>query len=97
MAGNTEVLPKGTIVEGHIEAAKPHDGRAVLALTLDCVDVQGQRYAVSTNTVARTGQTRHSAVELADVFTGAANATTGAISVPADSIVAFTLTKTLTA
>jgi hypothetical protein len=92
MSGRTEVLPKGTRVEGHIETA-----RAALALTLDSFELEGQRYALSTNIVSRTGSPQRAGMQLTDVFTDAANGGAVAVMVPADSIIGFTLTSTLTA
>lgn len=104
MVGTTEILPKGTRVEGHVEplsrtAAAPH---AVLALTLDCFERGGEWLAVSTKPVAWTGSPERGRTKLQDMdlHVGAEAANGGAasaISVPADSIVGFTLKRTLTA
>jgi hypothetical protein len=51
MAGGREILPKGTVVEGHLE---PATGGAALALRLDAYESEGVRFALETNIVART-------------------------------------------
>lgn len=93
ISGGTEVLPKGTKVEGHIEPAPGSKDNTVLALALDCYEREGHWYAVSTSVVSRRGRKG-----LQDVFAGAAIGGAGAaVSVPANSIIGFTLTRTLTA
>jgi hypothetical protein len=97
ISGRLEVLPKGTKVEGHIEG-KPGSHGTVLALALDCYQREGDWYAVSTNVVTRTGSPRRGGIGLQDVSAGTAiGGAAAAVSVPADSIIGFTLTKTLTA
>ena len=55
-ADGNEILPKGTIVEGHVLSAHPSGrlkGRAVLSLTLDTCEVAGKKVVISTDPVAR--------------------------------------------
>ena len=92
MSGRIEVLPKGTKVEGHVE---PSHG---LALALDAYERNGVWYGLSTNVVWRTGKPQGNGIELNNVLAGTANGGAGgSISVPAESIIGFTLTRTLTA
>ncbi len=94
MAGRIEILPKGTKVEGHIEPAHG------LAMALDSYERDGRWYALSTNVVSRTGSTQPqgNGIELTNVLASTVNGgADGSISVPADSIIGFTLTRTLTA
>jgi len=56
MADGKEVLPKGTIVQGHVLSAHASGrlkGRAELALTLDSCEFSGSEVPVSTTTVVR--------------------------------------------
>lgn len=56
MADGKEVLPKDTIVDGHVLNAHPSGrlkGRAVLSITLDSVQVDGNSLSVSTGVVTR--------------------------------------------
>lgn len=92
MAGPLEILPKGTKVEGHIE---PGQG---LALSLDCYEREGAWYAVSTSVVSRTGNANPAGFELRSRIAGhTVGGVDSAVLVPADSIIGFTLTRTLTA
>ncbi len=82
MVGGMEILPKGTLLEGRVLAARKAgaEGKsAQLAVTLDSFERDGKWYALQTNPVIRTGKM----VE--------------GISVPADTIMGFTLTRKLTA
>ena len=92
MAGGLEILPKGTKVEGRIE---PGQG---LALSLDCYEREGEWYAVSTNVVSRTGNADPAGLELHNrIAAPTVGGVDTAVLVPADSIIGFTLTRTLTA
>ena len=54
-----EVLARGTVCHGHLVESKPSGrfrGRAVMALTLDSVEWNGQSYRVVTSAAARTTQ-----------------------------------------
>lgn len=56
VAGGTVVLPKGTVVGGHVLTAHPSGrlkGRAVLSITLDTCRVSGREIAVSTSPLTR--------------------------------------------
>jgi hypothetical protein len=80
ICGASEVLSKGTVVDGRLVVVKdgrPHEG-AVLAMTLDDIENEGRRVAVSTNVVTRMG---------------AAEASGPHLAVAADSIVGFTLAE----
>lgn len=51
-----EILQKGTVVEGHVlggQEPDPLKGRAVLALTLDSYERNGQKLALETNSIRR--------------------------------------------
>ena len=92
MSGTWEILPKGTKVEGHIERGPG------LALALDCYERDRAWYALSTNVVSRTGNPQPAGFELnRRIAVSAIGGADAAISVQADSIIGFTLTKTLTA
>jgi hypothetical protein len=85
-------------VEGHIESANHGSAKPGLALELDSYERNGNWYALSTNVVARTGNPQRGGMELADVLADAAiGGADTAVLVPADSIIGFTLTRTLTA
>lgn len=100
MAGTMELLPKGTVVEGHVLCAWD-SGRvrgsagngedAMLELTLDFCEHDGRRVALTTSPVARTAR----------VSSNQPGSNIGRrearISVPAESIMGFTLTSTLAA
>ncbi len=56
MVNGNSVLPKGTIIQGHVLNAHPSGrlkGRAVLALTLDSCQLDGRTLALSAGTAAR--------------------------------------------
>jgi len=92
MSGSLEILPKGTRVEGHVE---PGPG---LAIALDCYERDGAWYALSTRVVSRKGNPQPAGFELNSGIAGSAiGGADTAVSVAADSIIGFTLTKTLTA
>jgi len=101
IVGTMEILPKGTKVEGHIEPGR--NPQVVLPLALDCFERDGKWYALSTNVVSRTGNPVGRGRMLTDlsenhVFRGAnGGGMASAISVPANSIIGFTLKSTLTA
>ena len=60
-ANGTEVLPKGTVVHGHVLNAHPSGrlkGRALLSLTLDSCEASGRQIELSVNPVTRVGN-RH--------------------------------------
>jgi len=97
ISGNIEVLPKGTRVEGHIEPQpRGSNDHAVLAFALDCYERDGVWYAVSTNVVSKSGSAQENGGELT-VLPKSANGGAGAVSLPAKSIIGFTLTRMLTA
>jgi hypothetical protein len=104
MSGSTEVLPKGTPVEGHVVDVQASD-RGVLAVTLDSCELDGRRVAVETHTVTRTSGAHNkrnwtlvggnaSAVTEATAAKGSGNRH---LIVPAETIVGFTLKSTLSA
>lgn len=86
VAGGTELLPKGTLIEGHVLSAH-QSGRngedSLLVLTLDSYERAGRYYALATNSLTRSAHPGSRISEL--------------VSVPADSIMGFTLASTLTA
>jgi hypothetical protein len=110
-----QVLPKGTIVEGHVlnaRAAGSLQEPALLSLTLDSCQLDGRILSLSTETIARVGARHHkrhwslvAETPLAgpdSYANGAAAGTVGAvdsgeqrISIPAESIVGFTLRSAL--
>jgi len=89
MAGTMEILPKGTIVEGHvlIACAPEEGGEAWLSVTLDSYERGGRRVALATSSVAR--------IAHPDLNKDGTNV--ARISLPAESIIGFTLTSTLAA
>ena len=105
VAGATEVLPKGSKVEGHVTAT--HElGYPVLAVTLDSVDLDGQQFSLSTTIVTRTGTpvpgpesvmlqelTGKSAEPGLNTGSREGRATAGRVLLPAESIVGFTLQR----
>jgi hypothetical protein len=61
VADGNEVLPKGTIIQGHVLGAHASGrlkGRAILSLALDTCQWNGRTFSVTTDTVARTSS-RH--------------------------------------
>jgi len=86
VVGNQEVLPKDTLLQGHIETAE--QGHDALALTLDSYELDGQKFALQTNTVTRTGNSRR-------IEVGLVKTRNEHVTVPAESIIGFTLTCTL--
>lgn len=82
MADGNEVLPKSTIVHGHVLSSHPSGrlkGRAVLSLTLDSCQWRGRTVSLSTGTVSRVG-TRHRKRNFAWIGGGSgAGALTGAL------------------
>ena len=89
MAGTMEVLPKGTMVEGHVLSARVSDeeGEARLAVTLDAFERDGRSVALATSSVAR--------IAHPDINKSGRNV--ARISLPAESIIGFTLTSMLAA
>jgi hypothetical protein len=56
LADSKEVLPKGTVIQGHVLFAHPSGrlkGRAELSLTLDSCELSGSLVPLSTSTVVR--------------------------------------------
>ena len=90
MAGTMEVLPKGTVVEGHVLNARASGGGgdAWLAVTLDSCERDGRRLALATSSVARIAH---------PVLRSSVERNVARISLPAESIIGFTLTSTLAA
>src|SRR5216683_8055950 len=116
MAGRTEVLPKGTAVEGRVLDARESGAaqeRAVLAVTLDSFEREGRKIALETNTVTRTSGAHNKpnwtivgegSSREAYMGSGAASGAAGAavagkkrVTVPAETIIGFTLKSTLSA
>lgn len=93
MAGTMEVLPKGIVVEGHVLTAREsgRNGDAWLVVTLDSYERGGRRYELATNAVARISRSA-----LAH-WRNNTNWKETRISLPAESIIGFTLTSTLAA
>jgi hypothetical protein len=100
MVGTTEVLPKGTVVEGHVLSVRgsDRDGQsaggsndASLTVTLDSYERGGRSYAIATSTVARVAHPSLSS------RTKNTEWNVARISLPAESIIGFTLTSTLAA
>lgn len=89
-----EVLPKGTIVEGHVLSARAsgRDGEAWLVVTLDSCERGGRQYALATSSVARIAHP-----DATKWFNRDMDGNIARISLPADSIIGFTLTSTLAA
>ena len=89
MAGTMEVLPKGTMVEGHVLSARVSDegGEARLAVTLDACEREGRRVTLATSSVAR----------IAHLDPNKSGRNEARISLPAESIIGFTLTSMLAA
>ncbi|HLH40788.1 MAG TPA: hypothetical protein VKX39_16680 [Bryobacteraceae bacterium] len=89
MAGTMEVLPKGTVVEGHVLSARESDegGEAWLAVTLDSCERDGRRVPLETSPLARIAHPDQSR----NVKSVAR------ISLPAESILGFTLKSMLAA
>jgi hypothetical protein len=94
MAGTMEVLAKGTVVKGHVlsACALGKDGEARLVVTLDSYERDGHWYALATNSVARIAH--RDAVRW---FNKGTNWNVARISLPAESIIGFTLASTLAA
>jgi hypothetical protein len=56
VSGDRVIVPKGTLFSGHITEARPSGrfkGRAVMTLTLDSFELNGQTYPVNTASSAR--------------------------------------------
>lgn len=94
ISGSTEVLPKGTIVEGYVVAAKEpgrYDNRAVLAVKLENFLIGQNRHAVQANVVSRIAGSEDGAA----VSNGIARAEIPHVTLAAGSIVGFTLVGSL--
>ncbi len=95
IVGNLEFLPKGTKVEGHIEPGR--NPETVLSIALDCFERNGNWYALSTEVVSRTGSRQRGQMQLQDVLAETKDGgAVSVVSVPANSIIGFTLKSTLT-
>lgn len=81
--GGRIVVPRGAVCHGHLVESKPSGrlkGRAVLALSLDSVEVHGRTYAISTSHTTRVS-TNHRKRNLALIGGGAGTgAAIGAIA-----------------
>jgi hypothetical protein len=53
-AGGRQILPKGTVVEGHVVDRGRHPGRVMLALALDRCQLNGRSLAISAVPVTKT-------------------------------------------
>jgi hypothetical protein len=53
-AGGRQILPKGTVVEGHVLDRGRHPGRVMLALALDRCQLNGRSLAISSVPVIKT-------------------------------------------
>ena len=101
------ILPKGTIVQGHVSSARPYgpsNSRAQLALTLDFCQFEGRSLSLITGTVVRVGGSHRKRNWTLIGSGAAAGATSGTadsagaavseqqeVSMPAESVVGFTL------
>lgn len=106
VAGTREVLPKGATVEGHVVATR-EPSQQVLAVILDWVERDGQKFPLTTTVVTRTEtrpQKRESAL-LLDLLNNGTGPSGGAgygvgdttgkhVIMPANSIVGFTWKRT---
>jgi hypothetical protein len=102
MAGTTEVLAKGTLVEGRVLSARAmgRDGsEAGLTVTLDSYERDGRHFALSTSAVARVARpvSNLSSNFGSNFRTANSEWNVARISLPADSIIGFTLTSKLAA
>jgi len=91
VAEGKEILPKGTAVDGHVVSAQASgrlDGRAVLALTLDSCQRNGQTVALETSTVTRlNGRHAKRNWPMIGSGSGAGAATSGPAAEPAGSLI----------
>jgi len=88
VSGSTEVLPKGTLVEGYVVASKEpgrYDNRAVLAVKLENFQVAGNRYPIQANVVTRVEGNEEA------VTSGSRRAEIPHVTLAAGSIIGFTL------
>jgi hypothetical protein len=94
MAGTMEVLPKGTVVKGHVLMARASgtEGEARLVVTLDGYERGGRQYALETSSVSRIAHP-----QAMKWFSSRMVWNVARISLPAESIIGFTLTSTLAA
>ena len=96
LSGSVVILPKGTMVEGRVVSARRagrHDGGALLAVKLESYQAGGKWRPVSTNTIGKTGE-----LGVADAVSETAGwigASDVDVTMPADSIIGFTLTGIL--
>ena len=91
MVGTMELLPKGTVVIGHVLCARrpgKDEQNALLEVTLDSYKRGGRQFALTTSPVARTAHIGSNRGR---------NWNHARISVPAESVMGFTLTSTLAA
>jgi len=90
LSGSAVILPKGTMVEGRVVTARQarrHDGKALLAVKLESYQTDEGWRPVATNTISKTG-------ELSGT-TGSSSGVDVDVTMPADSIIGFTLTSIL--
>jgi hypothetical protein len=94
MAGSMEILPKGTVVEGHVLSVRGpgKDGEAWLAVTLDSCERDGRRRELATSPVERIAH-----LGLNKGINRSRDWNVARISLPVESIIGFTLTSTLAA
>ncbi len=102
VSGSVVILPKGTRVEGRVVTATQagaRDGRALLAVKLESYQVGGKWRPIATNTVTKAHEVSKSGGVSG---TGAGSGTSGSpgaadvgVTMPADSIIGFTLTGIL--
>jgi hypothetical protein len=100
MAGTIEVLPRGTVVEGHVLTVRGagKDREASLAVTLDSCQFAGRRYWLATSAVERVGRGGSTqSTNMTQATNRYLDRNVTRVSLSAESIIGFTLTKTLAA
>jgi len=97
-AGGVEILPKGTAVEGRVLDAREsnqREGRAVLAVVLNACERDGRKVPVETTVLTWTSS-RHG--KPSGTLKGSGSVTgKEKVSVPAETVIGFTLKSKLNA
>ncbi|MEI9973458.1 MAG: hypothetical protein WDO73_16280 [Ignavibacteriota bacterium] len=94
MANGTTVVPAGTHLKGHVAVNRPagiFKGRAQLVLSLDSIEMSGRSVRIELTSATYEAEHKHKNLEDPDPNAGAVTGNREEVTLPAETVVHFTL------